>query len=133
MKSYDNAKENTRKSQVLTFSHHRTFFQSGNRWTPSQNAFKFITNIYKNSEESRNFTVAHTCNLSYSRDQKDREIRSQAGQIIQKTLSQKYPTWKRAGKMVQVSSCLEIVMPWVQIPVHQKKRENPKKTIHIKI
>jgi hypothetical protein len=46
--------------------------------------------------------VAHTCDPSYSgvRDQKDHCSKSR--EIVQKTLSQKYPTQKRAGRVTQV-------------------------------
>jgi hypothetical protein len=47
--------------------------------------------------------VAHAYNPSYSggRDQEDR-----GSKIICKTLSQKYPTQKRAGGVAQVVECL---------------------------
>jgi hypothetical protein len=51
--------------------------------------------------------VAHTCNPRYSegRDQ-EMEVRGQLGQIVHNTLSQKYPTHKRTGKVAQVVECL---------------------------
>jgi hypothetical protein len=46
--------------------------------------------------------VAHTCNSSYSggKDQEDRGLKP-ARQIVLKTLSQKYPTQKGAGRVAQ--------------------------------
>jgi hypothetical protein len=45
-------------------------------------------------------------------------VQNQCGQIVLKTLSQKYPTQKRAGRVAQVVECMR---PWVQTPVPPKK------------
>jgi hypothetical protein len=61
---------------------------------------------------------AYICNPSYSggRDQEDHGLRP--AQIKSKTLSQKYPMQKRAGRVAQVVECLLVSMrPWVQAPV----------------
>jgi hypothetical protein len=64
--------------------------------------------------------VAHSCNPSYSgsRDQEDHGSKPALGQIVQETLSLKYPTQNRAGKEVQVEKYL--------FRVHEALNSNPR-------
>jgi hypothetical protein len=56
------------------------------------------------------------------RDQEDHGWR-QTWKIVCKTLSQKYPTWKRAGGVAQAIEHLTSVSPWVQTTVLEKKNK----------
>jgi aspartyl aminopeptidase len=51
--------------------------------------------------------VAHACNPTYSEDRDEEDhVQTLKGQIVCKTLSQKYPTQKRAGGVIQIIECL---------------------------
>jgi hypothetical protein len=66
----------------------------------------------KKKKEQGQVPVAHTCNSSY-REAKIRRIKvqGQPEQIVQETLSRKYPTQKRTGGMAQVVEYLTSVEP----------------------
>jgi hypothetical protein len=72
--------------------------------------------------------VAHACNPSYSGGRDQEECGSKPlGQTIHKTLSQKYPTQNRAGRVAQVvEHHLASMRPCIQTPVPTKKKKKKK-------
>jgi hypothetical protein len=74
--------------------------------------------------------VAHICNPSYlgGRDQEDR---SQPGQTVCKTLSQKYSRPKRAGRVAQVAEYLPSKHEAKFNPQYSKKKKKKKKVVYI--
>jgi hypothetical protein len=73
--------------------------------------------------------LAHACNPSYSGGSR---FEVSPGQIVRETLSQKYPTQKRAGKVAQVVERLPSKYEALSLnPNTTKKKKNKKKPKNI--